>query len=91
MNTTAKDILDLQQLHTECVDLLSNLLKEQFDRRVDITILRILFRENDESIESLGLAMYEHELAYTRLRSIDEQIILLQNKMERLDFALDMM
>jgi hypothetical protein len=89
MDYTSQIILRLQKQHQKAVEQYAHLLNTQFERRVDATILRILFREESSSLEELELAMYEQEVVYTELRTLDAQIIWLRNEIEQIDLALD--
>ena len=89
MDYTSQIILRLQKQHQKAVEQYAHLLNTQFERRLDATILRILFREESSSLEELELAMYEQEVVYTELRTLDAQIIWLRNEIEQIDLALD--
>lgn len=91
MDYTSQIILRLQKQHQKAVEQYAHLLNTQFERRVDATILRILFREESSSLEELELAMYEQEVVYTELRTLDAQIIWLRNEIEQIDLALDIL
>jgi hypothetical protein len=72
------------------VDKLSVLLKKQFDIQVSITILRILFRE-EENLGELELQMFQQEIEYTTLAELDEEIVLYQQQLEWLNLELDVL
>lgn len=82
-------IQDIQTLYNNTVRELAFLLEEQFDSRVDATLLRILFRESNVSLEELELNIFEQDIVYQKLRSIDSQIALKQAKLQNIDASLD--
>lgn len=90
MENTSQLILNLQTSYNDLIDRQASLLKEQFDKRVDITILRLLFREaNAEILEELELAIYEQEVAFNEIRNLDMQLVSLEYEIERVGWTLD--
>jgi hypothetical protein len=47
--------------------LFAELLKKQFDTRVNLTILRILFRDELQDFEALELRIFEQDLEYFKI------------------------
>ena len=89
MDYTSQIILQIQREHAQAVDEYARLLKEQFDLRVDGTLIRILFRDESLTLEELEMYMYEQEVIYNRLRKTDEEVIYKQNEIETFDASLD--
>ncbi|TAE12988.1 MAG: hypothetical protein EAZ95_11660 [Bacteroidetes bacterium] len=89
MNNISQTILDLQKLHEKTVDKLGILRKEQFDMLVDITLLRILFREDDTlSIDELEMKMFDIQSLYELVKKLDAEILEQENKIEQLESTL---
>jgi hypothetical protein len=91
MEYPSQTIRRLTELYEKAVSQYATLLHQRFEERVDLTVLRLLFRYNelDLTFEELEIAMYEQEVSYNRLRKIDEQLVLLQNEIEQVDASLD--
>jgi hypothetical protein len=89
MQNIPQIIQHIQTLYHNTLRELAFLLEEQFDSRVDITLLRILFREEQTSLEELELGMFELEIVYQKLRHLDSEIVLKQAELQAIDDFLD--
>ncbi|MDX2302500.1 MAG: hypothetical protein NW226_06845 [Microscillaceae bacterium] len=89
MDSLPKDILELQNEYNQEVEKLSRVLVKQFDIRVDLALLRILFRESEDNFPELELNIFEQELAYIELEKVDREIIQFSRNLELMNLKLD--
>lgn len=88
MSITEK-LISIQEKYNNYVDVFADLLKKQFDIRVNLAILRILFRDESQDFEALELRMFEQDLEYFELEKIDNQLIAIQHALELLSLELE--
>jgi hypothetical protein len=89
MNDTINKILELQTDYTKEVERLKLNLLKQFDIRVDLTLLRLSFREAGQDFVELELTVFEQELTYFELEKIDNQVIQINRNLELMNLKLD--
>jgi hypothetical protein len=89
MNNTIQSILALQVLYNQFVEELGYWQKQQFDIRVNLTLLRLSFRDSINTFQDLEYTIFEQDLEYLKLTETDSNIIEITQKLELLNTMLD--
>jgi hypothetical protein len=88
MSETIKSILTLQNEYNKKAEKYASMLIKQFDIRVDLTLLRLSFREAGQDFIEFEFTIFKQDLAFFELEKIDNQLIQIARNLELMNLKL---